>query len=291
MPVTTRITTVQVVAEKKSRSASELRRIARGSEHIAEPAHGLDDVDAELLAHAADEDLDGVGVAVEILIVEMLDQLAARHHAACMMHQIGEQAIFVRGELDRIAVDRHTAGARIEAHGAAIELALGVAGGTAQQRANARQHLLEMEGFGDVVVRAGVKTLNLVAPAVARGQDEDRHGPAGAAPGLEHRDAVHLRQTNVENDRIVRLALAEKMAFFAVERAIDHVACVDERGRKLPVEIGIVLDDEEAQAQGSTDAARAVSSIRNRRSVTVPLHKNGGKAEEGRWRRPRAGAY
>src|SRR5262249_61944475 len=87
------------------------------------------------------------------------------------------------------------------------------------------------------------------------------------------------------------LALAEEMAFFAVERAIDHVACVDERGRKLPVEIGIVLDDEEAQAQGSTDAARAVSSIPNRRSVTVPLHKNGGKAEEGRRRGPRLGAY
>src|SRR5204862_1277851 len=204
--------------------------------------------------------------------------------------QIREKTIFVRGELDRIAVDRHAAGARIEAHGAAIELALGVASGTPQQRADARQHLLEMEGFGDVVVGAGVKTLNLVAPAVARGQYEDRHGPAGAAPGLEHRDAVHLRQTDVENDRIVGLALAEEMAFFAVERAIDHVACVDERGRKLPVEIGIVLDDEEAQAQGSTDAARAVSSMRNRRLVTVPLHKNGGKAEEGRWRGPRLGA-
>src|SRR5262245_6207924 len=124
--------TVQVVAEKKSRSASELRRIARWAQEIAEPAHGLDDVDAELLADAADEHLDGVGVAIEILVIEMLDQLAARHHAAGMMHEIGQQSIFVRGQLHRVAVDADPAGAGIEPYRPAIELALGVAGGAAQ---------------------------------------------------------------------------------------------------------------------------------------------------------------
>src|SRR5262252_10934408 len=142
MPVTTRITTVQVVAEKNSRRASELRRIARWGEQIAEPAHGLDDIDAELFADAADEHLDGIGVAIEVLVVEMLDQFAARDHTAGMMHEIGEQPILVRGELDRIAADRHAAGAGVEAHGAAIELALGVAGGTSQERPDPGQNLL-----------------------------------------------------------------------------------------------------------------------------------------------------
>src|SRR5258708_4474386 len=100
MPVTSRITTVQVAAEKNSRSASELARIG-GAEEIAETADGLDHVDAELLADAADEHLDGVGVAVEILVVEMLDQLGTRDHAAGVVHQVGEQPILVRGELDR----------------------------------------------------------------------------------------------------------------------------------------------------------------------------------------------
>ena len=118
-----------------------------GVEQIAEAAHGLDHVDAELLADAADEDLDRVGVAVEILVVEMLDQFGARHHAAGVVHQIGEQPVFVRGELDRIAVDGDAAGAGVEPDRAAIELALGVAGGAAQQRAHARQHLLEWKGL------------------------------------------------------------------------------------------------------------------------------------------------
>src|ERR1700720_4478949 len=113
MPVTRRITTVQVAAEKNSRRASELARIGR-AEQIAETADGLNHVDAELLADAADEDLDRVGVTVKILVVEMLDQLGARDHAAGVVHQIGEQPVFVRGELDRIAIDGDPAAAGIE---------------------------------------------------------------------------------------------------------------------------------------------------------------------------------
>src|SRR5262249_27005942 len=105
MPATTSITTGQVAAEKNRRSASELARIGH-CEQIAQAAHRLDHVDTELLANAADEDFDRVRVAVEILVVEMLDQLGARYHAAGVMHQIGQQAVLVRGELDRVAVDR-----------------------------------------------------------------------------------------------------------------------------------------------------------------------------------------
>jgi len=39
------------------------------------------------------------------------------------------------------------------------------------------------------------------------------------------------------------------MAFLAVEGAIDDIAGVGERGRELPVEIGIILDDEEPQGR------------------------------------------
>src|SRR5262245_51316150 len=145
MPVTTRITTVQVVAEKKRRSASELRRIARRAQQVTKPANGLDDVDAELPANATDKHLDGVGVAIEVLIVKVLDQLAARDHSSAVVHEISKEPILVRGQLDRVAVDGDPAGAGIEPHRSAVELALGVTGRAAQQGADARQHLLQME--------------------------------------------------------------------------------------------------------------------------------------------------
>ena len=117
----------QDAAERRRKEQPRTQRKTVGSERhvlrsdlfgsgsdVAESPHGLDDFHAELLAQPADENLDRVGIAVEILIVEMLDQLGARHHPALMMHQIGEQPIFVRGQLDRVAVDHDAAGPRIE---------------------------------------------------------------------------------------------------------------------------------------------------------------------------------
>ena len=56
-------------------------------------------------------------VAVEILLVKMLDDLAARDDAPSMMHEIGQQAIFVARELDRRVIDRDAPGARVSRTG------------------------------------------------------------------------------------------------------------------------------------------------------------------------------
>src|SRR5262245_39547886 len=201
-----------------------------------------------------------------------------------MMHEVREQAIFVRGEFDRIAVDSHAAGAGIQAHRTTIELALGVAGRTPQECADACENLLEMKGLCDVIVGTSIEALDLVAPAVARRKDEDWHRPAGAAPSLEHRDAVHLGQTDIEDNGVIGLAFAEKMALFAVEGTIDDITCVDERRRKLPVEVRIVLDHEETQGQASYQCGqhRFTQAESAAAAVTLPLHKIAGKVEKGR---------
>src|SRR5271154_3345750 len=133
MPVIMRMTTVHAVAHRNKRTASELARIG-WREQIAEAAHRLYDVDAEFFADAADEDLDRIGVAVKVLIVEMLDQFGARHHAAGMVHQIGQQPVFVRGQLDGVSIHRDASSAGVETNRPASELAFGVTGRTAQQR-------------------------------------------------------------------------------------------------------------------------------------------------------------
>ncbi len=120
-----------------------------------------------------------------------------------------------------------------------------MAGGAAQQRAHPRQHLLHMEGLGDIVVGAGIEALHLVAPAVARGEDQHRHLLALAAPGFQHREAVHLRQADIEHHGVVRFVLAEIMAFLAIMGAVDRIARIGQRFEDLAVEIGIVLDDEQ----------------------------------------------
>ena len=74
-------------------------------EAISKSAHRLNQIDVELLAQTPDEHFDRVRIAIEILIVKMLDEFRARNDAAAMMGEIGEQPVFQRRQLDRIAVD------------------------------------------------------------------------------------------------------------------------------------------------------------------------------------------
>src|SRR5438128_1597585 len=46
-------------------------------EAVTQSTDGGDHVGTQLLADAGDEDLDSVGIAVEVLVVDMLDQLSA----------------------------------------------------------------------------------------------------------------------------------------------------------------------------------------------------------------------
>src|SRR6478752_10215617 len=186
MPVIRRMTTAQAVAERKRRSARELARIPltciRWREQISQAAYSLDDFDPQLFADATDEHLDRVGVAIEILVVEMLDQLGTRHHAAGVMHQIGKQPVFVAGEFNRVTIDRYAARAGVEAHGPTIEFALGVAGGSAQERPYTSEHFLQVKRLGDVIVGTSIETLHFVAPAITSRQHEHRHRAPGPAP-------------------------------------------------------------------------------------------------------------
>src|SRR5436189_434288 len=111
-----RITTVHVVADRKSLSASELRRIARRREKITKPPHGLNHVHAEFLADAPNKDFYSVRVAVECLVIEVLDEFAPGDHTPGMVHQVGKQPILMRGKFDRIAIDADPASAGVEAN-------------------------------------------------------------------------------------------------------------------------------------------------------------------------------
>ena len=71
-------------------------------------------VGPELAPQPGDEDLDGVRVAIEALRVDVLGQLALRHHAALVVHEVREHAELVARQLHRRAVQGHPGAARVE---------------------------------------------------------------------------------------------------------------------------------------------------------------------------------
>jgi hypothetical protein len=88
------------------------------------------------------------------------------------------------------------------------------------ERAQPRQHFLDLERLGDVVVGAAIDPLHLLVPAAAGGQHEHRHRQAGFAPLLEDREAIDLRQPQVEDHRVVSLGSSQELATLAVGGAI-----------------------------------------------------------------------
>src|SRR5207244_4475618 len=66
---------------------------------------------------------------------------------------------------------------------------------------------------------------------------------------------------------------------------VDHVAGIGERGRELPIEIWVVLDDEEPHEFLPLMAATAVPGMESAvTGISLPLDMMGGKIEEGRGR-------
>src|SRR5687768_9576849 len=121
-------------------------RAALGGHAIAAPAQRLDGLvrvlGVELAAQAADEHLDDVAVALEVLAVERLGDLRLRQHFTGVQHQILEQLVLEAREVQLRVVDLDLLRARVERDRPAHELGLCPATGAAQQRVDAREQLL-----------------------------------------------------------------------------------------------------------------------------------------------------
>jgi hypothetical protein len=75
--------------------------------------------------------------------------------------------------------------------------------------------------------------VDLLVPAAARGQDEDRHREPGVAPAAEHGQTVHARQAEVEDHRVVLFGLPQKIRALAVSGAVHGIARLAERRGQL----------------------------------------------------------
>jgi hypothetical protein len=106
----------------------------------------------------------------------VVEQLRARQHAARVEQQVAQQAVLGGGELDRRAATADLARVLVELEVLERQAARGrlADAGAAQDRADARDELLEAEGLRDVVVAAARQAADLVLRRVARGEEDDR---------------------------------------------------------------------------------------------------------------------
>jgi hypothetical protein len=116
--------------------------------------------------------------------------------------------------------------------------------GAAGQGPDAGQQLLEREGLGQVVVRAGVEGDYLVLQVVAGGQHQDRQVRTPQPDAPEDLLAAHSRQRDVQQHHVDRLLDRQPHAVLAVIRAEDPVAVGVQALLQKPHYRGLVLDDQ-----------------------------------------------
>jgi hypothetical protein len=97
--------------------------------------------------------------------------------------QIFEDPVFEGRQLDRSILHADALGPGVEGERSEGEQRVRESHRAPHERPEARQQFLYLEGLDEIIIRACPETLDLVLPAPARGQGQDRE----AQPGCRHR--------------------------------------------------------------------------------------------------------
>jgi len=114
--------------------------------------------------------------------------------------------------------------------------------GTAQQRLDAQQQFFGMKGLGQVVVGAGLETVDALGPGAARGKDQHRCGEAAGTPVAQHLQPRFARQAEVENDQVIGLAGALVSGVAAIGQPVDGITVAAEAGDQFIGQRNVVFD-------------------------------------------------
>src|SRR4051794_28308391 len=172
-----------------TRGRSSLRAVrAGGGEHEADAAHRVDvarrgRAAAELLAQAADVDVECLRRAEPVDVPDLVDEPLPCDDGAGAAHEQREQVELLAGRLDRRAGPCHGPRGRVEADVADLDRRVlvgcrgrgGGRGGAAQHGADAGRDLAGAERLDDVVVGAELEPDHAVGLLAAGGQHDDRH--------------------------------------------------------------------------------------------------------------------
>ena len=193
-------------------------------------------------------------------------QLLARQHAPGIEHQFLQQRILPQRKFHRLTAKAHAARRGVELDAVDAQLGRGFAARAPHQRAQARGKLVQIEGFDQVIVGAGVQTFDAVLDAVARGQDQHRHLVAARAQARKQLQAREPRQAEIEHDARVLAGLKREFAGNAVLDPIDDDAGLAESGLYAVAEQRVVLD----QKYPHSALIPCISRARRERAGTRP---------------------
>ena len=124
----------------------------------------------------------------------------------------------------------------------------------ADERAQARVELADVERLGQVVVGAAVEPGDAGVDAVAGGQHQHRHLRSAGAQALAELQPVDERQHHVEDDRVVVGDRHELDDLAAIGRDVHGVGLLAQPLRQHPRRVRFVFDQQDAHDVSIRDA-------------------------------------
>jgi hypothetical protein len=120
----------------------------------------------------------------------------------------------------------------------------------ADRRTNAQAHdeLFDPDGFRQIIVCPGLEAIDLVGPAIARGQNQHRQMAAFLSPLAQNGSAGDFREAKIENGRIVGFGLAKMQPIFAIDGNVDGEILLTQGASDLLREKAIIFDQQNFHA-------------------------------------------
>ena len=113
----------------------------------------------------------------------------------------------------------------------------------AQRHANARQQFFNAKGLRQVIIGAFVQRHDFIAFVVAHRQHDDGHAGPFAQPRADFK-AVHVRQTQIEDDHIRRIGGGQRQALFAATGRRHLKVPFGQDGFQRAQNLRLVVDDQ-----------------------------------------------
>ena len=116
----------------------------------------------------------------------------------------------------------------------------------------------------EIIVGAELQTFDAIVDGVARAQDQDRRAGLAVADFLQHREAVHVGQHEVENDEVVLGAMHQLDRCGAVAGHVDRVTGAFQAAGQEVLNAFFVFDDEDSHKFGRA-AGPGIARVRRLR--------------------------
>ena len=132
----------------------------------------------------------------------------------------------------------------------------GAAEHAARDGAQPRPELIDVKGFDQVVIRAGVQTGDAVGNAIARRNDDNGRGAPVVAQPAQHGKSIAARQTQIQQQRTEGRGRQRRQRSAPVLHPIDHVPLLAQSVLDCLTEHGVVFHQQDPHRCDSSAPTR-----------------------------------